>query len=321
MDIKTIYQPIQKELDRMEEILATEGNPSSRGVDEMVTHIIGGGGKRLRPALTLLAGKLFHYQAQRLLPMAAAIELLHTATLVHDDIIDKSSIRRNRPTANVLWGNDNAILFGDYLFACSGKKAAMTGESQMTALLSQTLMAITRGEVEEGFNSYNLSKTREDYYQHIGDKTASLFSVAAESGAILGQANAEDTKKLKEYGYNLGMAFQIMDDVLDFTSIEKKRGKPVGVDLNMGIITLPVILFLEQAPKGNAVERLFEHQNDVEFLKKVIRIVANSQVITDCIDIARGFCDKAHRALRNIPVSAAHESLDGLVDYVIEQAK
>ena len=178
MDIKTIYKPIQKELDRVEEILAAEGNSALRGVDEMVAHIIESGGKRLRPALTLLAGKLFHYQPQRLLQMAAAIELLHTATLVHDDIIDKSSIRRSRPTANALWGNDNAILLGDYLFACAGKRAAMTGEPQMTSLLSQTLMAITRGEVEEGFNSYNLHKTREEYYHHIGNKTASLLSAA-----------------------------------------------------------------------------------------------------------------------------------------------
>ncbi|MCD6358729.1 MAG: polyprenyl synthetase family protein, partial [Dehalococcoidia bacterium] len=299
---------------------AAEGDISSRGVGKMTAHIVGGGGKRLRPALTLLTGKLFHCQLQRLIPMAAAIELLHTATLIHDDIIDRSPIRRSKPTVNALWGDDNAILFGDYLFACAGRKAAETEEPRISALLSQTLMAITQGEIKEGFNSYNLRKTREEYYRHIGNKTASLLSAAAESGAILGQASNRETENLKDYGYNLGMAFQIIDDILDFTGSEKGRGKPVGVDLNMGIVSLPAILFLEQAPEDNILKHLFENRNDAELLKKAVEMIASSPAVTECTKTAHNFCSKARKSLKNLPAGEAHRSLDNLAYYVAEQA-
>ena len=319
MDTSTIYQPIRGDLDKVEETLRAMGNINSSHTGDMVSHIIRSGGKRLRPAITLLAGKLFHYQPQLLIPMAVAVELLHTGTLVHDDIIDKSNKRRNRPTANSLWGNDAAVLLGDYLLAAAGDKAAETGDVRMIQLLSRTLMTISRGEIEEEFNSYNLGKTKEQYYRQINDKTASLLSIAAESGAILGQAAEEDVKRLRSYGHNMGMAFQVMDDVLDFTETEERRGKPVGADLSMGTITLPVILFLERYPDDSLIKQVCKHRGDQKALKLATEAIAQSPVISDCRDIAHELCSKARHALQGLPLKAAGESLVNLADYVADQ--
>jgi len=319
MDISAIYQPIRGDLDKVEETLSTMSNINSPHTGDMISHIIGSGGKRLRPAITLLAGKLFHYQPRLLIPMAVAVELLHTATLVHDDIIDKSHKRRNRPTANRLWGNDAAVLLGDYLFAAADDKAAETGDVRMVQLLSRTLMTISRGEIEEEFNSCNLGKTKEQYYRQINDKTASLLSIAAESGAILGQAAEEDVKRLRSYGHNMGMAFQVMDDVLDFTETEERRGKPVGADLGMGTITLPAILFLERYPDDNLIKRVCKHRGDQKALKLATEAIAQSPVISDCRDIAHELCSKARHALQGLPLKAARESLANLADYVAGQ--
>lgn len=316
LDITTIYQPIKDDLDKVEEILTATGKVDSPQLGGMLSHITASGGKRLRPAITLLAGKLFHYQPRLLIPMAAAVELLHTATLVHDDIIDKSHRRRGRPTANSLWGDDAALLLGDHTFATAWEKAAETGDARMVKLLSRVLMAVSRAEIEEALNSYNRDKTREQYYLQISDKTAALFATAAESGAILGRAAEEDVERLKSYGSNLGMAFQVIDDILDFTGTEESRGKPVGVDLLGGTITLPAILFLERYPAGNPIEYAYNHRDNEDALKQATEAVASSAVISECYDIALDFCSRAQHTLEGLPHNAAGEALRAVADYV-----
>ena len=189
---------------------------SSSKLAELLTHSLKGSGKMIRPALTLLSGKSDNYNLDYLLPMATAVEIMHTATLVHDDAIDSSAVRRGRPTINQAWDDDKAILLGDYLFAKAGELVSTTQNLPVIKLLSQTLMTITSGELAQSFSSFNLEQTRQHYLHRIISKTASLFSLSTESGAILSQSPGKLVKALKEYGYNLGIAFQIVDDIMDF---------------------------------------------------------------------------------------------------------
>jgi len=182
LQLSTIYEPIQEDLNKVEDRLRSVSGVEFLRLSELLDYSLSGG-KGIRPALTLLSGKFYDYNLDYLLPMATAVELFHTATLVHDDAIDKSSVRRGRPTINTMWGEDKAILLGDYLFAKAGALAATTGNLQVIKLSTQTIMTISSGELNQAFNAFNLEQTREDYFQRVSSKTASLFSMATESGA------------------------------------------------------------------------------------------------------------------------------------------
>jgi geranylgeranyl pyrophosphate synthase len=287
---------------------------------ELLDYVLAGDAKRTRPALTLLAGKLHRYQPDLLIPTATAIELAHTATLLHDDVVDESDIRRGAPTVNRLWGNSTAVLLGDYLFATASRVISEVGNLQIIGLLSQAIMSISSGELEETFNAYNMGQTREQYYHQIGNKTASLFSVATQSGAILGQAREKEVRMLETYGYNLGMSFQITDDILDFTGEEDVVGKPVGADIAQGILTLPSILFLEQHPRDNRIKKFFE-KKDKSLVVPVIEEISGSPIIPECYDVASEFRRQACQALENIPDGAIRTSLTDIAGYVIERKR
>jgi octaprenyl-diphosphate synthase len=234
LQIDAIYEPIKEDLLKVEEGLKDFAQVDFPGMRQLLEHILKSGGKRIRPAIALLVGKFYNYQLDLFLPLATGMELLHIATLVHDDTIDNSLLRRGKPTINSLWGQSAAVLLGDYLFSGAAHLVSSTGNIPVTRLFAQTLMAISSGELQESLMTYNLSQTREDYYQRIAAKTASLFSSAAESGAILGQAPEKAVSSLKDYGHQLGLSFQIVDDILDFTGEEEEMGKPAGSDLIHG---------------------------------------------------------------------------------------
>ena len=215
-------------------------------LSEQLSYVVKETGKGIRPALTLLSGKFFKYNLTYLLPMAVSVELMHTATLVHDDAIDKALTRRGQATINSIWGDEIAILMGDFLFAKAGEFVADTQTPRVIKLFSQTLGIISSGEINQFRGAFKLDQNREDYFQRIYGKTASLFSLATQSGAILSQAPEEAVAVMKEYGDNLGIAFQIVDDILDFTSTEEAMGKPVGSDLTQGTLTLPAMLVMER---------------------------------------------------------------------------
>jgi len=262
LSLSTIYEPIQEDLARVEARLRAVGEVSSPWLAELLAHSLESGGKRLRPALVLLSGKFQNYNLSYLLPMAVAVEVLHTATLVHDDAIDNSPVRRGRPTINKLWGEDKAILLGDYLLAKTEELASDTQNLRVLRLFAQTLGAIASGELSQAFSAFSLEQTRERYLERISAKTASLISLATESGAILSQAPERMVTALKEYGYNLGIAFQIVDDILDFVGDEAEMGKPTGSDLAQGTLTLPAMLLLECYPGDNPIRRVFQNEGD-----------------------------------------------------------
>jgi octaprenyl-diphosphate synthase len=272
----------------------------------------------MRPALTLLSGKSFQYDLIYLLPMAVSVELMHTATLVHDDAIDKSLTRRGQATINSVWGDEIAILMGDFLFAKAGEFVADTQTPRVIKLFSQTLGIISSGEIGQFRGAFKLDQKRENYFQRIYRKTGSLFSLSTQSGAILSHAPEESVAVMKEYGDNLGIAFQIVDDILDFTSTEEAMGKPVGSDLMQGTLTLPAMLAIERNPADNPVKRLFETK-DKKNAADAIEMVRNSSIIKECYKIAEEYRDNACRNLKTLPKTASRQALYDLAEFVIKQ--
>jgi geranylgeranyl pyrophosphate synthase len=285
-------------------------------------YIVNSGGKRLRPALTLLTGKLTDgCNLDLLIPIATGVELLHTATLVHDDTIDLSHRRRGKPTAASIWGWGIATLAGDYLFSKAAELVSKACNIRADRLFAQTLMALCTGELEESFSSFDQNQTRQSYLRRIGNKTASLFSMATESGGIVAEASEEAIQALRSYGYSLGMAFQIVDDILDFTAGEEELGKPVASDLLRGHLTLPAILLKEKYPDNNPIKAIFERRQEEENLKLAIEMIRSSEIIPECYRVAQDFTAEACRALELFPECPCQRALLELTDYVVERQK
>lgn len=321
MLLSKIYEPIRADLVKVEDNLRSVCRVEFSWLSEMLEYSLRGGGKRIRPALTLLAGKFYDYNLDYLQPMAVAVELMHTATLVHDDAIDKSLVRRGQPTINSVWGEEKAVLLGDYLFARAGEFATDTKNLQVVRLFTQTLGTISSGELEQTLSAFNLKQTREDYLRRISSKTASLFSLATESGAILSSAPEESIKSLKDYGHNLGIAFQIVDDILDFVGNEEEMGKPVGSDLAQGTLTLPAMLLLEQFVEDNPVKGLFQHEDEDKNIELAIKMVRDSSIVEECNRVANDYCARACRSLNILPDNDSHRALIELADYIAKRKR
>ncbi|MDD5590663.1 MAG: polyprenyl synthetase family protein [Dehalococcoidales bacterium] len=322
MSLDKIYAPIRKDLGKIEDGLCSIYQDSPPRISDLLAHSLGASGKRVRPALVLLSGKSFNYNLSCLLPMALAVEVLHTATLVHDDAIDNSPARRGRATINKLWGEDKAILLGDYLLAKAEELAATTEDLPVIRLFARTIKNIASGELHQSFDAFRLEQTRQQYLERISGKTASLLCLATESGAILSQAPPETVTALREYGYNLGIAFQIVDDILDFVGDEKEMGKPVGSDLAEGTLTLPAMLILEHHPDDNPVRRLFQNEGDrQENIRRAIGLFRDSPLVEECYRIASDYQSKCCLNLKTLPDNASRRSLQALSEYVLTRKK
>ena len=319
LELSKICQPVQEDLDKVEERLRSVTRVDFSHLSELLDFSLRSTGKRVRPILTLLSGKFYDYNPEHLLTMAAAVEILHTATLVHDDAIDDSLIRRGRPTVYKLWGVEKAVLLGDYLFAEAGALTATTHNLRVIKLFAATLKTISSGELNQSFNAFNLEQTHQQYFQRIAQKTAALFCMATESGAALSQAPEESIQVLIEYAYNLGIAFQIVDDVLDFISTEKELGKPVGSDLAQGTLTLPSILLMQRYPADNPVKRLFRGEDKERNVRLAIELVVNSSIVQECYEVASDYGTRACQNLNSIPDTPSRQSLFQIADYVIQR--
>jgi geranylgeranyl pyrophosphate synthase len=320
MDLTNIYKPVKGDLKKVEQSLGEITDAEFSLLADLLAYTLKDGGKRIRPALTLLSGKFYVYDTALLIPMAAAIELLHTATLVHDDIVDNSPVRRGKPTVSRAWGENRALLLGDYLFAKAGSLVAGTENLRVIKLFSETLMTISSGELKQTSVTFAQASGRDYYFSWVSAKTARLFSTATESGAILSQANEETIEALRDYGHNLGMGFQIVDDVLDFIGDEDLLGKPVGSDLREGTMTLPSILFTESHPEDKLIKSLIENK-DVESVALAVEKIRNSPVIDDCLALAAEFCSRASRAVEKLPHNGARRSMLELAAYTVERRK
>jgi geranylgeranyl pyrophosphate synthase len=287
---------------------------------EAFLHLIGSGGKRLRPGLALIAYRFFADDSgDRAVALAAAVESLHNATLVHDDLIDGSLLRRGKSTLNAVWSKGATVLAGDYLFARAAGFAAETENIQVVQLFAETLSTICDGELRQLFSNRQWRQPKETYYTRIFAKTASLFASATRSGAILGGASEEHEKALHDYGYHLGMAFQIVDDILDFAGDETVLGKPVGSDLRQGTITLPFFYFLNQHPDPQAIVSRLEGSGNGsgDAVAEVVALIRQSDAIQQARREACDFIDRARLDLLKLPKGAYREALDELAEFVV----
>jgi geranylgeranyl pyrophosphate synthase len=306
---------MRHDLDCVEERLYQEARVDYPVVGEIIQNLLRSGGKRLRPLLVLLAARPFDYDLDRLIPAAAGVELLHNATLIHDDTVDHAETRRGQPTLNSVVSSETVILLGDYLFARSAMLAAETMSPRVVAVFADTLAKICDGQLSEIFNARDLRQSIGDYKQRIFGKTASVFAGSAEMGAILAHAPEEQIAALREFGGNVGMAFQIIDDVLDLRESTETIGKPAGIDLRQGTVTLPTMLFFQRVGSNGRyteVVRRVVRDGDAsdEDVDTATRAIRESGALDDAICIAEEYVNEARCALRAIPSSEVTDMLE-----------
>lgn len=283
--------------------------------------LIQSGGKRVRPMLTLLSGRFYPPQPHRtLISLAAAIESLHTATLVHDDVVDGALLRRGKSTLNAVWTPSSTIMAGDFFFARAAGLVAETEHPRVIKLFARALQIIVDGELQQAFSIRDWGQPKESYYERIYGKTAVLLELATRSPAVLGNAPPEHEHALQRFGYNLGMAFQIIDDILDFVADAQTLGKPAGSDLRSGIITLPVYYYIQQPERRDAIVTLIDgHHTGDEVVAEVVELIRDSDAIQQAQDEARDFSKKAIANLSALPPAPYRDALVELADYVVER--
>ncbi len=322
LDIRSIFAPVDSDLQHVEIMLREYARAEFAPLMEVLESTITSGGKRIRPALVLLSGRLYPQNDLNLHRLATAVELLHDATLIHDDLIDKSLVRRGVPTISAKWSGKATVLAGDFLLAKTAKISAEVGDLEVMKIISDVVVVICEGEIRQDFNGRRLTTDRQEYYRRIYAKTASLFAACCESAAVLAKAPETHCETLRDYGYNLGMAFQIADDVLDFVGAEREVGKPLGSDLRQGLATLPTIYFYEQDPRREIIDSLaFSNGHSGEVVDQVIDWIRTSPAIAHTQTEAQQFVDKAKHALDILPDTPYRASLMQLADYVIGRNK
>jgi geranylgeranyl pyrophosphate synthase len=284
-----------------------------------VDHLIGGGGKRLRPTLVLLSARLCDASIDQAVLAAAAAEMLHTATLVHDDLIDGSLIRRGVDTLNASWTPAATILTGDYVFARAAYLVARTKNVRLTQRFAETLMVICNGEIRQMFNGLYDQGAIEEYSRRIYAKTASLIALSAEAGAILADARRDKQQALRAYGEEIGTAFQIADDVLDFVADEKTLGKPVGSDLRHGLATLPVLLYLKADSGPSSVRQVLDGDRSADVVQEAVETVIASPAIDKALTTARQHADAAKAALDIFQSTPYRTALLNLADFTVSR--
>ena len=314
MNINSILAPIQDELQEVEVRLHNAIRLEYAPLTNVFETLIQSGGKRIRTALAILATKFHPGDLEKAFTLAVTVELVHGATLIHDDLIDKSPLRRGSPTINSRWSGTATVLAGDFLLARAADIAASVENFRVMKIFARTLMAICEGEIRQDFGGAHWPPNREEYYRHIESKTASLFTACTEGGAIVSGAAEEEIAALKAYGHNLGMAFQIADDILDFTADEQQLGKPVGSDLRQGVFTLPVFYFLEQDAHAPKIADLASEEIDA-----LVAAIRNSPAIDASKAEARRFARLAQDALAILPDNIYRCALFDLASYVVDR--
>ncbi len=313
------FHPIQDDLQRVEDLLqepVPDQHPAITGAVEL---LLGSGGKRLRPALVFLSAHLCGADPDVALFAAAGVEMLHTATLVHDDLIDGSLMRRGAETLNARWSPAATVLTGDYLFARAAYLVACTENVRLVRRFAETLMVICNGEIRQMFDERGKVPTFQEYERRIYAKTASLIALSAESGAILAHTNEAAIAAMRTYGARLGLAFQIVDDVLDFVADEWTLGKPVGSDLRQGLVTLPVMLFLEQNGDHPVLQRILTHGSSEPMVQEAVQVIVASPAIERSLQVARNYIQEAKEALQLFPSSEYKAALLDLADFIVQR--
>ena len=322
---ESIYEPVAEDLQTVITEIATiaekvpENAPEhAKDLGAKLGHVLATPGKRVRPALTLLASRLWGQgEGDMPIKMATAVELLHIATLVHDDTVDHADTRRGHQTASKLWGRNVAVLIGDFVFATSAMYVCDTNNVRLVQRFAETITELARGELNEIYTAWQPSISLTDYNNRIYDKTASLFCTAAESGAVLGGADDVAAKNVRDYGYSIGMAYQVYDDLLDYRATSDQLGKPAGHDLSEGILTLPAIIAAENGASGEILAFMnAPKESRTDLLPGAIEAIKRTDALEQTHEVATGYIDSAIRCLDDIPPSESLDSLLALAEYV-----
>ena len=316
------FNLVQSDLQEVEREISVESMASVEAITTINQYLQAGGGKRLRPALLLLINRLFGPSTACARRLAAVVEMIHTATLVHDDVIDYAKTRRGRPSTNVVWGNHTSVLAGDWLYMQAFQIALRERNFRILDVLISLTQMMVEGELLQLERLHRMNVTEADYMELVDRKTASLFSACASLGAIAASADDGIESNLREFAWNLGMAFQLVDDILDFTSSEKILGKPAGNDLREGKVTLPMIYALETASEEErrAVEAVIHDGSyeQVPFMR-VLQILEAHGAVARAYDRARTFTEKSRSIIASLPESPAQRALQGIVELVTER--
>ena len=312
--------PVQAELDEFERRLNVTVRADMGPLADAMQQILHAGGKRIRPALVLLAGQLGRPRIEDVFRSAMAIEFIHNATLIHDDLIDHAPTRRGLPTIHEVLGPGPAVIIGDYYFAKAANLMAQIGDPRIDTLLSQAVMTICYGEMLQFTSQRKYDQTMEEYYEKIGRKTAVLMACSTYCGALTSNQADPAAEALQRYGHLLGMAFQIADDVLDYLATEAEVGKPVGNDLKEGTVTLPLMLALHDPGVDGGLRRVLDRPTltDADY-KEVVAIVRHSAAIDQSYEHARRFAEEARQALAPFSSSIYKEALEELTHYVVRR--
>ena len=311
--------PVQEDIRAVETLMRSQADEHHPDLNTALDLLLSSGGKRIRPSITLLIGKMLGASRDRLITLSAAIELLHTATLVHDDLIDGSLLRRGMATLNSQWSPGATVLTGDFLFARAAVLAADTKSIPVMKIFSNTLSVIVNGEITQLFAS-RCKVSREDYFKRIYAKTASLFETSACTAAMISPVDENTVDAMRNYGYQIGMAFQIVDDILDFTGDQSTVGKPVGSDLRQGLITLPALIYIENQPNDPDAQALYNGEclNDDQ-INRLVSSIHNSKAVQISLDEACNYVQLALNVIRRQPNNPLRKSLEELAEYIVQR--
>jgi len=316
LDFHTQVQPLMPAVEERMRSLADGYYPE---LGAALQQLLGSGGKRVRPTVALLVSGMLGVDRELSITLAAAVELLHTATLVHDDLIDGATLRRGSPTLNAKWNSAATILAGDFLFSQAAWLGAQVESVEVMQMFAKTLSIIVDGEIRQIFNR-NTFPTRAEYNQRIYAKTASMFELAAKAPAHLVNKEKQYGETLRSYGYSIGMAFQIVDDILDFSSDVKTMGKPVGSDLRLGLVTLPTLLYIESQPADKRIHQLQQGELlDEAVMDALLADIRSSGAVPRAHDEAESYAQTALTDLEKLPACAERDGLADLAAYVVER--
>jgi octaprenyl-diphosphate synthase len=311
---------LQADLDCVNTLILERMQSPVALIPQLAGHIIAAGGKRLRPMLTLASARMCGYRGARHVALAAAVEFIHTATLLHDDVVDASDLRRGLATANAVWGNKSSVLVGDFLFSRAFQLMVEDGSLRVLGILSEASAVIAEGEVLQLVTSNDTATTEGAYLAVIEAKTAQLFAAASRLGAVITERPREEEEALAAFGRNLGIAFQLVDDMLDYSARQAELGKTVGDDFREGKITLPVVLALREAGEverafwRRTLEDLDQHEGD---LAHAIELMTRHGTLRATLDCARRYADAARRALAVFRDGPEKRALDEAVDFCL----
>jgi len=322
VDVSGVYTHIAKDMERIEKALKGHLSSDVDMIPLVGRYITASGGKRFRPALLALCSRALGYRGKRMVNFACVTEYMHTASLLHDDVVDGAHLRRGKPSSNSLFGNKISILVGDFLFSRASQIMVEDGDLDILAIFSKTLVHLSEGEVCQLARSTSPDISEEEYIRIVTHKTASLISAASETAAIIGGGDAEVRRSLYLFGKNAGIAFQFMDDILDYTGYEKRTGKRRGQDLLEGKITLPLIYVLGKrgVRERRDLVRILKQGKSAENVERIIEMVIREGGIEYTADQARGFVERAISCLDVLPPSKNRKALVSLTRYIVERS-